>query len=193
MSKVIIEMQLAAETGGERLADFARVAGMSAQQFADAFREDATNALMAFIGGLQTAEERGVSTIKVLHDMGLTEQRMRDALLRAAGAGELFAKAIATGTQAWQENTALTNEAAQRYETAASKLEIMRNKLMDVAITPERFCRPLLSVVEKTASSQTGWVALMPAPADTPIIAIWQPYPATSTIGSDHRRRNLVT
>ena len=123
MSKVIIEMQLAAETGGERLADFARVAGMSAQQFADAFREDATNALMAFIGGLQTAEERGVSTIKVLHDMGLTEQRMRDALLRAAGAGELFAKAIATGTQAWQENTALTNEAAQRYETAASKLE----------------------------------------------------------------------
>lgn len=172
MSKVIIEMQLAAETGGERLADFARVAGMSAQQFADAFREDATNALMAFIGGLQTAEERGVSTIKVLHDMGLTEQRMRDALLRAAGAGELFAKAIATGTQAWQENTALTNEAAQRYETAASKLEIMRNKLMDVAITlGEILLPPLLSVVEKIGQF-ADWLGSLDASTQRTILII---------------------
>lgn len=149
-SKVMIQMQLAAETGGAALDNFARVAGMSAEQFARQFRENAAEALIAFINGLQRAQEQGTSAIKVLDDIGITEVRMRDALLRAAGAGDLFAESIRLGTQAWEENTALTNEAAQRYETTASKLEIMRNRLQDVAITfGEILLPPLVAVAEK--------------------------------------------
>lgn len=149
-SKVMIQMQLAAETGGEKLEQFAAVAGMSAERFAQLFRENAAEALIAFISGLQRTEEQGISAIKVLDDMGISEVRMRDALLRAAGAGDLFTEAIQLGTQAWEENTALTDEAAQRYETTASKLEIMRNRLQDVAITfGEILLPPLLTVVEK--------------------------------------------
>ncbi len=133
-SRVIAQMQLAVETGSKDLQNFASVAGMSGEEFRRAFQENAAGALTAFITGLGTAEERGVSAIKVLDDMGITEIRLRDALLRTAGAGDLLAESIAIGTQAWAENTALTTEAEQRYETTASQLKILRNRLVDAGI-----------------------------------------------------------
>ena len=75
-----------------------------------------------------------MSAIKVLDDMGITEIRLRDALLRAAGAGDLFNESINIGTKAWEENTALTDEAQQRYETTASQIEILKNKFTDLGI-----------------------------------------------------------
>lgn len=132
-SKVMVEMQLAVETGNGSLEEFAKVAGMSTSAFSKAFKEDASGALIAFIKGLSTAEERGTSAIKTLDDMGITEVRMRDALLRAAGAGDLFNKTIEIGTQAWKENTALQNEANQRYATTESQIKITKNEIMNLA------------------------------------------------------------
>ncbi|WIV10545.1 phage tail tape measure protein [Proteiniborus sp. MB09-C3] len=133
-SKVMIEMQLAVETNSEKLQDFANVAGMSATQFKQAFKEDSAGAIIAFIKGLSDAEKQGTSTIKILDDMGITEVRLRDALLRASGASDVFSEAIKTGTKAWDENIALSNEAAQRYETTESKLKILKNQFVDVGI-----------------------------------------------------------
>lgn len=133
-SKVMVEMQLAAETGGESLEQFAEVAGMSASEFSEKFKTDAAGAMIDFIKGLQNCEDRGVSAIKVLDDMGISEVRMRDALLRAAGAGDTFTNAIQTGTKAWDENTALTNEAEKRYQTTASQLKILGNQFVEAGI-----------------------------------------------------------
>src|SRR5690554_4842228 len=171
-SKVMIQMQLAAETGGEKLEQFAAVAGMSAEQFATAFQENAAEALIAFINGLQRAQEEGTSAIKVLDDMGITEVRMRDALLRAAGAGELFAESIKLGTQAWEENVALTREAEQRYATTESQLAIMRNKLQEVAITfGQILLPPLLAVVEKIGDL-ADWLANLSPTTQRTIVVI---------------------
>ena len=79
-SRLMVQMQLAVETGSKDLTSFAAVAGTSAQQFQQAFRDDAAGAMIAFIEGLATAEQRGLSAIKVLDDMGITEIRLRDAL-----------------------------------------------------------------------------------------------------------------
>lgn len=133
-SKVMIEMQLAAETGGAKLQSFADVAGMSAEQFAKAYREDAASALIAFIDGLSASEEKGISAIKVLDDMGISEVRMRDALLRAAGASDVFTEAVELGTKAWEENTALSKEAETRYGTVKSQLQILKNTFIDLGI-----------------------------------------------------------
>lgn len=133
-SKVMIEMQLAAETGGAGLQNFAKVAGMSASEFAKAYKEDAAGAMIAFIKGLSTSEEKGVSAIKVLDDMGITETRMRDALLRAAGASDVFTESLDIGTKAWEENTALSKEAETRYGTVKSQLQILKNTFVDLGI-----------------------------------------------------------
>ena len=144
ISKVFVNMQLATEKGGKGLADFAKVAGLSASEFKQAFEKDAAGAMIAFIKGLGDAESQGKSAIAMLDDMGISEVRMRDALLRAAGAGDLFNKSIATGTQAWEENTALTKEAEQRYETTAAQFEILKNKAKDFGIELYESLGPIL-------------------------------------------------
>ncbi|MFO5689530.1 hypothetical protein, partial [Klebsiella pneumoniae] len=78
--------------------------------------------IIKFIEGLGKTKEHGQSAIAVLDDMGITEVRLRDSLLRAAGASDVFKSAVDRGTKAWGENTALTEEANKRYETTESQL-----------------------------------------------------------------------
>lgn len=144
-SKALIEMQLAVETNSDSLKDWADVAGMSTSEFSRKFKEDATGALEAFIQGLSKCGGESDSAIKVLNDMGITETRMRDALLRSANASDVFTSAISTGKSAWEENTALTNEASKRYETTASKLAIMKNNLYDAGITLGNIFLPMIA------------------------------------------------
>lgn len=144
-SKALIEMQLAVETNSDSLKDWADVAGMSTSEFSKKFKEDATGALEAFIQGLSKCGGESDSAIKVLNDMGITETRMRDALLRSANASDVFTSAISTGKNAWEENTALTNEASKRYETTASKLAIMKNNLYDAGITLGNIFLPMIA------------------------------------------------
>jgi TP901 family phage tail tape measure protein len=163
-SKLMVDMQLAVETGNENLSNFAKVAGMSGQEFQRAFKEDAAGALITFIQGLSTSEERGISAIKVLDDMGIKEIRLRDALLRAAGASDVFSGALDLGTKAWAENTALTKEAEQRYKTTASQIEIAKNHLKDAGITIGNIVVPhLVSLAEKVKSASEWFSNLSPS------------------------------
>lgn len=150
-SKVLVKMQLATETSGQALTDFASVAGMTAEEFKTKFEDDAAGALLAFIDGLSKTEETGVSAIKVLDDMGITETRMRDALLRSANASDLFSEALTVGSSAWSENTALTKEAEQRYNTLASKIDILKNVFVDLAIEIGQVLAPVLNVIIEKA------------------------------------------
>lgn len=115
------------------LEDFGKIAGMTGEEFKKAFEKDASTALIAFIRGLGNAEEAGSSAIEMLEEMGIKEVRLRDSLLRAANAGNLLEDSINMGTKAWEENTALTNEANQRYATTESQIKILKNEIMEMA------------------------------------------------------------
>ena len=133
-SKLMGSMKLATETNSKELDQFAKVAGMSGKEFSKAFKDDAGGAITSFIKGLGDSEKNGSSAIKVLDDMGIKEVRLRDTLLRASGASDVFADAIKTGNSAWEQNTALTEEATQKYENNKSKIEITKNKMKALAI-----------------------------------------------------------
>ena len=152
-SRVMTQMQLAVETNSDKLKSFASVAGMSADEFSAAFRDNASGAIISFIEGLGRANEQGVSTIKVLDDMGISEIRMRDALMRAAGAGDLFRDSLEMGSAAWEENIALTTEAEQRYATTESRLKMLRNTLTEVGM---QFGELLLPAVQRVSDSLKG-------------------------------------
>lgn len=134
-SKELKTMHKEATDASGKLNDFADVAGMSAEQFSKAFKEDASGAIIKFIEGLGKTKEHGQSAIAVLDDMGITEVRLRDSLLRAAGASDVFKSAVDRGTKAWGQNTALTEEANKRYETTESQLKMLKNEAVDVGIT----------------------------------------------------------
>lgn len=148
MSKVMVDMQLAVEKGGERLREYARVANMSSEEFAVAFKETAAEAITAFIIGLNDTERLGKSTISVLDEMEIKEVRMRDTLLRAAGAGELFSESLSIANKAFKENTALSKEAEKRYGTLDSRLKIVKNRITDTGITLyQEFQNPLNEIM----------------------------------------------
>ena len=133
-STLISNMSLAVQQGGDGLEQFADVAGMSASEFAAAFEDDAAGAIIQFIRGLGNMESEGRSAIAVLDDMGLSDIRMRDALLRAAGASDVFTNALQIGSNAWDENTALVNEATKRYATTQSQLTMMQNAYQNLKV-----------------------------------------------------------
>lgn len=135
MSKLMIEIASAVNMGGDGLQNFAAVAGMTSAQFTKAFRDDAASAILAFIEGLGKINESGGNTFGVIDALGLSEIRLRDALLRSANAGDVMRNSLDLANKAWDENIALTNEAEQRYKTTESQLKIFKNRLTDTGIT----------------------------------------------------------
>ena len=129
-SKALVKMEVASATGGQALEDFGAVAGMSAAQFKALWDADPAAAFQAFIVGLSKLDDEGESAIAVLEEIGIKEVRLRDTLLRATNATELFANTQVTANQAWEENSALTTEASKRYATTESKLANLKNTAM---------------------------------------------------------------
>lgn len=147
-SKLLTNLQMATETGAG-LEEYAKVAGMTGEEFRKAFGEDAATAVNEFLKGLNDTERNGMSAIAVLDEMGLTEVRLRDTLLRAANASDLVTDALDISGTAWEENTALANEAAKRYATVESQLSITGNKVKDLGISVYDDLRPgILSAID---------------------------------------------
>lgn len=143
-SKLLVNLQMAVETG-QNLKNYAKVAGMTGAEFKKAFQEDASGAINAFLAGLNDTERNGKSAIAVLTEMGITEVRLRDTLIRSAGASDMLESALKTSDEAWQENVALANEAAQRYATFENQCGILGNKITDIGISVYDDLRPGLT------------------------------------------------
>ena len=127
MTQTLNAIEKAVAKGGDDLAEFARIAGMSSEEFSSAWKNDAMSALTSFIGGLGKLDEQGESTVLVLEDLGLTGIRQSNMLKALGLAADQMTGAVNTANTAWQQNTALTNEANKRYATAQSRLTMMQN------------------------------------------------------------------
>ena len=162
-SKLMVSLQLAVEKGGESLESFAGVAGMTSDKFAQLFKSKPEVALERFIKGLGESEKHGKSAIAVLDEMGISEVRLRDTLLRAANAGDLMTKAIEGGNKAFNENTALANEANKRYETTESKLKMLRNEAVNLGI---ELGGPLVDALRDGLQAAKPWLKTLSDMAD---------------------------
>ncbi|GGD33064.1 hypothetical protein GCM10010915_11810 [Microbacterium faecale] len=161
VSKVMIDMAASVEEGGDRLGSFASIAGVSADRFAKKWRTAPAEALSMFVKGLGNAEAQGESTLGILADLEITEVRMRDALLRASAAGDLFTEAMSRGNSEFEENVALQDEAEKRYETTAAQLSMMRNNIVDIAIDMGAVFLPALKGISDAVANVTGYLSEM--------------------------------
>ena len=154
ISKMLIKIESAVAENSSALKDYAKVAGLTAEEFKQAWEKDATGAMVKFIEGLGNVEKNGGNLITTLNDLDISEVRLRDTMLRLANSSELFNDTVALGNKAWDENNALSNEASKRYNTLKSKLEIVKNKLLDNVIT---IGNKLMPVVEKILDKVSKW------------------------------------
>lgn len=127
ISKLLKQFETMVATGSDKLESFASIAGMSAAEFSQKWGEDAVGALSAFINGLGEIDAAGGSSVAVLDELGITEVRLSNAVQALASSHGILDKALSTADAAWQNNTALAKEAATRYETTESKLQMLSN------------------------------------------------------------------
>jgi hypothetical protein len=141
VQKVLIDITKQVAMGGDKLAKYAETAGMSATQFADAWRTDPAAAFTAFVEGLGAA---GDDALVILDELDMKDQRLIRAFLSLAGAGDLLSESIANSNKLWEENNAMQDEAAKRFETFESKVQLAKNSLIDVGISIGNILMPFV-------------------------------------------------
>lgn len=179
VSTVMKRIDKAVREGGESLDGFARIAGVSSEEFATAWRTDAASALATVTEGLGGMQARGEDANKALSDLGITGIRESDALLRlssatreAGGNVDLLRDSLKLGAEAWAENTALAEEAEKRYQTTASQAKIAMNIMRDEAIDLGNQLLPVFSGILTMVNDLVTGLGGMPDPAKNAGLAI---------------------
>lgn len=158
MSQLISTLYKATETG-EKLEDFASVAGMSADQFKKSWGEDAAGTMEKFISGLNDVERNGKSAIVILDDLGINNVRQQKAILGLANAEGLLGRTITQANSAWNQNTALNAKAAVMYETTEAKLTMMNNSVDNVKTAIGDAFTPVIGAAADALTGMLGPVA----------------------------------
>lgn len=120
-------------SSGVQLENFAKITGKTTEEFKNLFDSSPAEAIDAFIKGLQNADGAGENAIGMLQDMGFTEVRLRDSLLRLANSEAGITEAVTRSNTAWNENIALQNEFDAKAETTASQLSVTKNNIVEAA------------------------------------------------------------
>ena len=133
----------------------AKTAGMTSEEFQQAWKEKPVVALQSFIKGLKDAQDKGVNMNAILAQLGMTGIRQSNMLKSLALASDKMGDAVDRSNKAWKENTALTNEANKRYETTESQLKMFKNQVTDLAI---EFGGPLLKALRDGLTATKPWI-----------------------------------
>lgn len=157
MTQTLTAMEKAVAGGGDQLQKFADVAGMSAEDFANAWKSSPITAIESFIEGLGRLNDQGESATLILDDMGLTGIRQGNMLKSLASASDLLSNAVATANIAWEQNTALVNEARTRYETTESKLTLFKNAVDNLKISIGDQLTPALGKLADEGTDVVSW------------------------------------
>lgn len=157
MSKLISDMQTAVETG-EGLNEWAAAAGMSAAEFAQLWGVNAVDAIVAFIGNLNNLDSSATVT---LSNLGITETRMKTmitSLANAESATGMLSDALKTSNTAWSANTALATEAATRYATTESRMQLFKNAVNSVKVAVGDQLSPAIGKLADIGATAFEWV-----------------------------------
>lgn len=135
MTRIIQDISKNVANGSDVVEEYARVAGMSADQFADAWRNRPMEAMEALVEGLKRTSDSGEDMNVTLEKLGINNVRNSDTMRRLANAGDLLRNSVDRANTAWEQNTALQNEVDQRNESLASRLQVLKNKVDAIAIS----------------------------------------------------------
>ena len=157
LQSLIGKMESAVSTGNG-LEEWARVCGVTTEELATLWRDDATSAIQLFVKGLGSLDE---SYVTVLRDLGIGEQRIIRTVSSLANAEKetnLLTRALEMSQTAWDENNALIAEASKRYDTTESKIQVYKNSLENIKVTIGEQLNPALGKLAEMGTSINKFV-----------------------------------
>jgi len=133
-SRILINMQVEARKGGAVFAEMAKTAGETTEAFQKMVLNSPAQALQEMAAGLNKVNKSAGDVFGLLEELGITDQRERDAALGLATAHEMLGDAMTGAGKAAKENTALLTESGQRFVTLESILKTTWSAVKDVGI-----------------------------------------------------------
>ena len=153
VSKMLKTIDISVSTGDKKLQKFAEVSGMTSQQFQKAWGEDAAGTFLKFVEGIG----KSADVTKTLDELGIKEVRQAQSMGALAQSSDVLASALNVSKNAWNDNTAMANEAEKRYATLKSQLSQTWEAIKQAgnelgqAFTPT--LTDLLKIVKKAANA----------------------------------------
>lgn len=166
-TRVLLKMRTAVDDGGDSLQTFAQVAGVSADEFSAKFRSAPVEALDLVAKGIYGVNEAGGNVTATLKDMGIKGTEETQVMLALANSGDLLTDSLELGAEAWKSNSALADEAAQRYATAESRIAVSWNKIKDSAIDAGAGILPVAASLAEGIGTVAEWFGALPAPVQS--------------------------
>lgn len=155
ISQVLTKIDMAVATNSEELKTWADLTGLSVSQFKQKWETDAMGAIQLVVGGLGDAKAGGENLNLILDELGITTIRQSDTMRRLSSASDLMTDAVNLSNQAWEENTALTNESDKRYETTAAKIQQLKGAITELCVNLGEI---LLPIVQNVVTKLQEWV-----------------------------------
>lgn len=152
-TKILFNIGEAVLTGNENLAIFAKTAGLAANEFVEAWGTDPVDTFRRFVEGLAVQGDKAINTF-----IGLGEEsaRLREAFLAVSKSGVLTEIFTSGGTRGFgllaeaiantsDELNALEIEAALRFSTTQSQLQLLKNSFTEVGVTVGTYVLPQIN------------------------------------------------
>lgn len=179
VSNTITGISAAVATGGSDLQEFAKIASMSAEDFANTWETDPTAALKAFIDGLESLSDTNTGAIAALENMGISSVRQETALLGLASTVDTLDNALTMSRDAWNgvadewgDAGDAANEAANKSQGFSGALQILKNNASDLAAALGEGMAPVLSMISEALKTVTDILNMIPAPIRSVIVSI---------------------
>jgi phage tail tape measure protein, TP901 family, core region len=171
-TRVMLKMYSAVQEGGDKLQAFAKVAGTSAEEFGQKFKDDPIRAMDLVNKGLKRVQDGGGNVVATMKELGIKGTEETQVMLQLAASGDLLSDSLNLGSQAWDQNLALAKEAEQRYATAESKVKIAWNNIKDSAIDAGSVLLPMVSQIAEGAATLGGAFGALPAPVQGAVVGL---------------------
>lgn len=146
VQKVLLKFNEVVSSGGEELEKFAKISQVSQEEFVRLYESKPIEVFQRFIKGLQIS---GQDASAVLGELVGEDVRLQRAFLSVASAGDLLNRTLDSQANAFSKNTALATESDKKFESIASRVQVVKNQFNNVAIEIGRvFAATILPVGE---------------------------------------------
>ena len=170
ISRTFSNIEAAVGKGGDKLEQFAKVSGMSAQEFSDAWNNDPKRAFTAFIGGLKKIDESGGSVDRTLAELDINSVRQKQALEGLTNTYDVLTNSLNMAQEAWNGQESVLSdgsieaagdaarEAQRKSEGFSGAIQMMRNNATALAESMGDGLMPIVQAVGGLLEWLTGEV-----------------------------------
>lgn len=167
VTRLFTEMSQAVSEGGDQLEGFAKVAGVSSDEFASSFGTARFGPIFqSFIEGLDDTTRNGGNAVAMLDELGIKSVRDVPLLLRLAGAGTLLGDSFNDAAEGFANATELNRQYGIISETTAARLQVFVQNFMALL---DAMGQSSLGPIGSTLDALSGFLGMLTDIASTPI------------------------